>query len=601
MAWLGTGSAAAAGSLCATNRPATSYFPGGSPARLSGSPRLVPCRYDTAFGAMEPSFAFGHDGRLLLAAWHTRLDTPGGVPPFDQVIRSNLRHTEWLDVSPSGVRQHPQSFDPQLLVDQRTGRVFNVDFLSDGQPQCSTISWSDNEGGSWQTSPLACGGFDGESIGTGPPVSSRPLGYPDIVYYCTGTTPTSAPPTTTPECSKSLDGGALFSPTGTSPYPAFSPTQDTFAPWGGDPLVGPNGTLYVPKRFNAQPWIAISHNEGLTWTDVQVASNGSGGEANRGALNSRGDIYYAYVDAKHHEPYLVYSRTQGKTWSKPMALAPPGVREGALPRPTADPAHPGRVAIAWLGSTSAPGHAPFYAYCDVLLQPCTDANYSRARWNGYLTEIQNVFAARPVLQTATVDPANRPLFTGGCSADGACKANLDFIHAQFGPDGTAWGVFVDDCAWRRQFKALLNPAAGRCEDGVGEGIFARLVPASRATRLAPALSCTNTRRARLPLHQTRTARVTRVQVFVAGAEHVAASGNDLQSVWLSGLPNGTSAIRLLETLSNGSQVDRSQMLRGCSPGGSRPGPKTGPGSGRRRRHRHPSHKPRRRRARGFTG
>jgi hypothetical protein len=425
---------------------------------------------------MEPSFAFGRDGRILLQAWHTRTNTPGGVPPYAQVVRSNLVHTAWRDVSPTGANKHVQSFDPQLLVDRRTGRVFSVDFLSDGQPACSTISWSDNEGRSWTTTQLACGGFDGESIGTGPPVSSPTIGYPDIVYYCTGTTPTSAPPTTTPACSKSLDGGALFAPTGAPPYPPFSPTQDTFAPWGGDPLVGPDGTLYVPKRFDGQPWIAISHNEGASWRDVQIAANGSGGEANRGAVDSAGDVYYAWVDGRHHEPYLAYSRDRGRTWSKPIPLAPPGVTEAALPRPAADPRHPGRVAIAWLGSRNAPGRAPFYAYCDVLLSTCSDANYRGARWNGYVTEIQNVFARQPVLQTATVDPPNKPLFVGGCSADGACKADLDFIDAQFGPDGTAWGMFVDDCVWKRRFRPVFNASIGRCEDGVGEGIFGRLVP-----------------------------------------------------------------------------------------------------------------------------
>src|SRR4029077_3532634 len=99
----------------------------------------------------------------------------------------------------------------------------------------------------------------------------------------------------------------LFTATGASPYPPFTPNQDTFDPWGGDPLIGPDGTLYVPKRFEAQPWIAISHNEGLTWKDVQVAGNGSGGEANRGALDSRGAVYYAWVAGKTHETVLTYS------------------------------------------------------------------------------------------------------------------------------------------------------------------------------------------------------------------------------------------------------------------------------------------------------
>lgn len=559
------GASAQAATLCATNRPAVSYFPGGAPATVPANAGLLPCRYDTGFGALEPSFAFGQDGRLLLAAWHTRLGTPGGVPPYDQVIRSNSTYTGWLDVSPAGAKKHPQSLDPQLLVDHRTGRLFSVDFLSDAQPACSTISWSDNEGNTWTTSPLACGGFDGESIGVGPPPrgGSKPFGYRDVVYYCTGTTPTSAPPTTTPECSKSLDGGALFTATGAPPYQPFTPNQDTFDPWGGDPLVGPDGTLYVPKRFDGQPWIAVSHDEGLTWQDAQVANNGSGGEANRGALDSRGDVFYAWVDGQRHEPFLAYSRDDGRTWSKPIALAPPGVREGALPRPAADPAHPGRVAVAWLGTTNAGGHNPFYAYCDVLLQPCTDAHYAQARWNGYLTEIPNVFARRPVLRTASVNPADRPLFTGGCSADGACKANLDFIHAQFGPDGTAWGIFVDDCAWRRQFSPLFNASANRCADGVGEGVFARLVPASRARRVAPALPCHSTRRFDLPLRQTHATRVTRAQIFVAGALARTISGHTLKSIAVRHLASGVSAIRILETLSDGSQIDYSQMLRGC--------------------------------------
>ena len=85
--------AAAAASRCAMNRPASDLLSRWYPRRAQGQPTLVPCRYDTGFGAMEPSFAFGRDGRILLAAWHTRTSTPGGVPPYDQVIRSNRTYT----------------------------------------------------------------------------------------------------------------------------------------------------------------------------------------------------------------------------------------------------------------------------------------------------------------------------------------------------------------------------------------------------------------------------------------------------------------------------------------------------------------------------
>jgi hypothetical protein len=542
------------------SRPAITYLPGGGPAPPPDQSPLVACAYHTGFGAMEPSFGFVRDGRILLQAWHTRPDTPGGAPPYSQVVRSNSDYTRWEDVSPSATNQHPQSFDPQLLIDPRTNRVFSVDFLSDAQPMCSTISYSDNAGDSWTTSPLACGGFDGESIGTGPPVSSPTVGYPDIVYYCTGTTPTSAPPTTTPECSKSLDGGRTFVFTGTSPYPPFSPEQDTFAPWGGDPLVGPDGTLYVPKRFAGQPWIAISHDEGLTWTQVQVANNGSGGEANRGAVDSAGNVYYAWVDARH-APYLAVSRDRGRTWTKPIALGPPGVREAALPRPAAD--RPGRVVVAWLGSTNAPGHEPFYAYCNVLLTPCDDGSYAGATWNGYLTEIENVFSPLPVLRTATVNDPRAPLFTGGCSADGACKANLDFIDAALGPDGTAWGIFVDDCAWKRQFQPLFNPGAGQCADGVGEGVFGRLVPASRAAAVAPAVPCVDTRGFSFKLHHAPHARVIRVVIYVNGKRTLTRQGHNLTRVTLERLPRGTFTVQIIATQSTRSKVISTRTYTGC--------------------------------------
>ena len=87
-----------------------------------------------------------------------------------------------------------------------------------------------------------------------------------------------------------------------------------------------------------------------------------------------------------------------------------------------------------VGSTDSPGKTPYYDYCNYLLSPCDDGAYAKVTWNGYMTVVDDAFAADPVLQTATVDPASRPLFTGGCSADGACKADLDFntsLDAEF--------------------------------------------------------------------------------------------------------------------------------------------------------------------------
>lgn len=456
------------GPACHTGGHVVAYVAGGRASRPA--PDLVSCRYPTDAQAMEPSFDIAEDGTVLFQSWG--VFGPAGLPPQPAVLRSRPPYRQWQNVSPTGPAQ---SFDPNLVLDHGTGRGFSVNYAGSGASTCSTVSLSDDQGESWITSPLACtGGFDGQAIGVGPPATSTPVGYPDVVYYCTGTTLTSSPPTSTPICSKSLDGGLTFVPTGGYPYPLYG-AQDYFAPWAGNPLVAPDGTLYLPKRYDGQPTLAISRDEGLTWTRHVVAHNGAAGEATRGAVDPAGNVYYTWTGADHL-PYVAYSRDHGHTWSRPLMVAPPGVNEGELPRITADA--PGHVAVAFLGSRNAPGK-PYYAYCNVLLSPCTDANYAKTMWNGYLVSTSRLFDRRPVFQGAPVNRADRPLFVGGCSADGACKADLDFIDTHFGPDGTPWAIFADDCAVKADQLNAINQGLPRCGDGVGEGIFQRLVRAAR--------------------------------------------------------------------------------------------------------------------------
>jgi hypothetical protein len=455
---------------CDVTRPAVAYYPGDPTASVPGRP-LLPCRYDTGARALEPSIGFTRDGRVLYQGWELQAGSAGGVPPRPVVKRSDQAYATWQDVSPLGPTD---SLDPFLTVDKRTGRVFSVNWLGNGEPNCATVSHSDDGGDSWVSSPLACSGFDGESIGVGPPVSSATVDYPDLVYYCTGATLGSSPPATSPICSKSLDGGMTFVPTGMPPWPIAGGggEEDEFGPWAGNPIVGPDGTVYVPKRFEGQPEVALSHDEGLSWSRVQVAANGSSGAATRMAIDDSANLYYAWTDA-NHMPYLATSQDGGTTWSSPIPLAPPGLREAALPRPAATAS--GRVLVAFLGSTDSPAEPPYYAFCNELLGECEDGAYADTTWNGYMTFIDDALAARPRLQTATVNPPDQPLFVGGCSADGACKADLDFIDAQFDPSGQPWAAFVDDCALTRDYTPIFGADAGPCSDFLGEGIVGRLV------------------------------------------------------------------------------------------------------------------------------
>ncbi len=56
----------------------------------------------------------------------------------------------------------------------------------------------------------------------------------------------------------------------------------------------------------------------------------------------------------------------------------------------------------------------------------------------------NVLDKAPVFFTSTVNDKKDPLVRQNCGP-GRCRAVFDFIDIVIGPDGTAWGAFVDGC------------------------------------------------------------------------------------------------------------------------------------------------------------
>ena len=155
-------------------------------------------------------------------------------------------------------------------------------------------------------------------------------------------------------------------------------------------------------------------------------------------------------------------------------VAPPGLREAELPRIAVGST--GKVAVVYVGSTNASGAPPYFAYCNVLLSTCSNGNYADVRWNGYISQIDDVFAEDPVVRTGTVNDPSQPLFVGGCSADGACMANLDFLDVHVDKRGVVWGAFVDDCALKRGFVPIFTRGTPTCGDNVGVGILGSLEP-----------------------------------------------------------------------------------------------------------------------------
>ncbi len=406
---------ASSGSAAEPDRRATAHRAGAKP--VAAAPGPVVKLHRLGHNAGEPTLGITRNGAIFVTASsgcvtsclgsEETLETvaPGGR----SVLSSRDKGRTWKDVTPgaAGVSPHAISMDPYILVDRTSDgdRIFDIDLTV----ACAELSYSDDEGKSWITNPLACGEpiNDHQTLFTGKPVSSPMIGYSKILYYCFNH------PVFT-KCTKSLDGGLTFIPTAQITYPECSGLN-------GHGVSDSNGVIYIPLGVCGKPKLAISRDEGNTWTVVQVAP----GAADSGpdpsvAVDSKNNLYYLYGDAERR-PKMVTSKNGGKTWSKPLDVAAPGVKSVNLATLTVGA--PGKVAFAYYGTTSE------------------DKN---GAWNGYLGVGVDVLGAKPLFYSASVNKPANPLKVKGCGP-GRCGRVLDFIDVEIGPDGAPYAVYVDAC------------------------------------------------------------------------------------------------------------------------------------------------------------
>lgn len=418
----------------------------------------VPQLSATGTLAAEPTLGITKDGDVF----YVGLEQVGARYEWPVMRTTNGR--SWEEVSPTlgGQRRHAMGLDPMLHVDRDTGRIFTADIQA--VVGCSAIvSFSDDEGQSW-TSSKVCGLTDHQNIFTGPPAISSTVGYPNVVYYCAADGGALAGYSTASSCVKSLDGGLTWLRTG---EPAFhdDPTQEGGFIFEGHcagltahGFVDKEGTVYVPRGWCGQPWLAMSKDEGRTWTRVQVADNGMA-EASEGeggleehetavAVDSKGNIYYVW-SARNRLPYLAVSRDGGETWSKPMMIGIPRLRESNLPN--MDVGKDGRIAVAYIGSENAPGGS----------QPTGSGDaYKNAKWNAYVTLTTDALDKDPIFYTTRVNDIKDPLEVGSCGIV-RCQQIFDFIDLDIAPDGTPWVALVDGCHLPDGSKDCINSTWGR--------------------------------------------------------------------------------------------------------------------------------------------
>jgi len=361
----------------------------------------------------EPTLGVTKNGHIILSA----LQQTGA-----EVLKSTDEGRSWEVISPQlaeSIAIHQVSLDPYVYVDDKNEDVQRI-FTIDLTVACSYMSFSDDGGESWTTNPLACGRpvNDHQTLFAGPPASSPTVGYPNIVYYCWNDVATSS-------CSRSLDGGITFHPTGSPAFIGYETEGEASGHCGGihgHGVVDDEGIVYLPREFCARPFLAISRDEGTTWERVRVSSlrairNGDPSVD----VDSAGNIYYAWVGPKRL-PFLAVSKDGGKSWSKPMMIGAPGVHEVNLL--TLDVGAPGRVAFAYMGSK--------------------DAEHPKT-WDGFMGMSVTALKASPIFYSAAVSRDEDPLKRGACGPARCGETILDFIDVVIAPDGSPWASFVDAC------------------------------------------------------------------------------------------------------------------------------------------------------------
>jgi hypothetical protein len=454
------GSAFLGGNLapgCGLDRLAVAHRAGGLPAGASGA-IPVGCLVHTGSDSAEPTIGIASDGTVFhypAAVIDRDLPTLEAVRFLTGVAVSYNEGADWRILLPTAgptAPTHQVSLDPYFYLDPDTDRIFADDLFS---PNCGLMSISDDLGETWTNTVSGCTETDHQTIFAGPPVSSAPTGYPNLVYRCTINTVALDGASTSSTCTKSLDGGLTAVPTG-APLYVTDPNElpEVCSGGVGHGTVGPDGSVYVPKGTCDEAMLFISRDEGMTWHGVQVSGiDMAAGEHDAGVgVDAAGNVHYFWIGADRL-PYLATSTDGGETWGEARMVGPPGLQQAHLPAAQAGGA--GKVAWAYFGSFDAPAPGS------------DDADYAGTTWHQMVGMTVDALADDPLLLTAYANPPADPIARGPCGTVRCNNAVKDFIHLEIGPDGTPWVASVDGC--------IRACAEGTSQENDGrEGAVARL-------------------------------------------------------------------------------------------------------------------------------
>ena len=426
---------------CDMGRPAVAHHSGGEALPAPPEKPPVPCMTVTGDAIEAATVGVTKSGVVFFGSIEQNPDGVRTIVDPSVVARSTDQGRSWENVVPGDTPVSPHgSLSPWLRVDPATSRVW---YATPTAPCGATVSWSDDDGKTWATTPnIGCPAQGGVALmeGPAPADTEKPAGYPHVVYYCANAQDGE---NSVLVCHRSLDGGRNWQSTGGSPDPV--PAEDGCAPGtlrttrAGD--VGPDGVLYFPT-FSCDDrvlGIAVSRDQGRTWTrrkvlDAEIQDIYPPALA----IDARGTLYIAWKGAGGL-PYLTASNDRGEHWSKPAMIAAPGVN--AMRRLGIVARGPGHILVSYLAST--------------------DGGDS---YDAYMTESRNAAAAEPTFWSAPVNDPSKSVLNRGAAETYAERIQL--LRGHISDDGTPWAGFhcfdTQLCPGRRLGLAaqLRWPAAG---------------------------------------------------------------------------------------------------------------------------------------------
>lgn len=383
---------------------------------------------DVGREAIEPTIGIDKQGVAFFPA-STFEEPANGAGGHPYLMRSTDGGKTWQTIEPATEvgEDPPRDLDPFVYTDPQTNRTFDVGLLLAG----SYLSYSDDKGENWKSTFASDPGVnDHQSITSGPPPALDPgvtplsPDYPEIVYYCVNQVSKSS-------CSASRDGGRTWLPTGGAAYAGVTEngTEGEFPICSG--LTGhaqtdKQGRLFLPAGHCFNPYVAVSEDGGKSFQRYRVSRTVDAAQPHTEmAVDDAGNLYYVWIDGVHHLPFLAISRDHGKTWGKPLMIAPPDTYSANLPTVVAGEA--GRIAITFAGST------------------VKDETANRRPWNSYMITSTDALAERPVFLSTTANRTGDPIHRGAACL-GRCGGMFDFIDIQLSPsDATVWATTSDSC------------------------------------------------------------------------------------------------------------------------------------------------------------